>query len=101
MEGTYSPLVRQFSAIDGLQTPYTLMYALETAGDGTACRLSLYRTGANPCAESMSVNAEPECCYRMLRFLYENAVQPEIWRDTIAELAGAAAAYERNGMLSG
>ena len=33
MERTFSPMIRQFSAIDGLQKAYTLVYSLD-AEDG-------------------------------------------------------------------
>lgn len=31
MERTFSPMIRQFSAIDGLQKAYTLVYSMEQA----------------------------------------------------------------------
>lgn len=32
MEHTFSPMIRQYSAIDGLQQEYTLVYAMEVEG---------------------------------------------------------------------
>ena len=32
MERTFSPMIRQYSAIDGLQQAYTLVYAMEVEG---------------------------------------------------------------------
>ena len=39
MERTFSPMVRQFSAIAGLQQAYTLVYSLDPDGE-TGCRLN-------------------------------------------------------------
>lgn len=95
MERVFSPLIRQFSAIEGLQTPYTLVYALEQGTDGDKCRLTLCRTGAQACAESLQLTEAPEHAYRLLRYLCENVVQPEIWRDVVAEAAAQLAQAER------
>ena len=46
MERTFSPMIRQFSAIDGLQKAYTLVYSMDT-GNENGCCLTLCRTG-NP-----------------------------------------------------
>lgn len=85
MEKTFSPLVRQFSAIEGLQAAYTLVYSLDAAEEN-GCRLTLCRTGAKPCIESVRLAASPEDGYRLLRFLSENVIQPEAWCDVLAEL---------------
>ena len=45
MERTFSPMIRQFSSIDGLQKAYTLVYSLD-AEDENGCRLTLCRTGS-------------------------------------------------------
>ena len=45
MERTFSPMIRQYSAIDGLQQAYTLVYAMEVEGT-QGCRLTLYRIGS-------------------------------------------------------
>ena len=39
MERTFSPMIRQFSAIDGLQKAYTLVYSMD-ADDESGCRLT-------------------------------------------------------------
>lgn len=36
MERTFSPMIRQFSAIDGLQKAYTLVYSLDAEDEKTA-----------------------------------------------------------------
>lgn len=41
MERTFSPMIRQFSAIDGLQKAYTLVYSMD-ADDESCCRLTLF-----------------------------------------------------------
>lgn len=62
MERTFSPMIRQFSAIDGLQKAYTLVYSLD-AEDENGCRLTLCRTGSGPRMESLYLAAAPESCY--------------------------------------
>lgn len=46
MERTFSPMIRQYSAIDGLQQAYTLVYAMEVEGT-QGCRLTLARSAAD------------------------------------------------------
>ena len=62
MERTFSPMIRQYSAIDGLQQAYT-----------------------------------PEFCYRLLRYLCENGVQPELWQDAVTDLTAAQLAGGKGG----
>lgn len=99
MEQAFAPLVRQFSAIKGYQTAYTLVYTLEpNAGNG--CSLILDRKGAQEQRVSMFVPLTPDEGYRLLRYLCENVVQPELWEDVIAEHLPARAA-SRGGTRSG
>lgn len=63
MERTFSPIIRQFSAIDGLQKAYTLVYSMD-ADDESGCRLTLCRTGSRQCMESRYIAAAPEFGYR-------------------------------------
>ena len=51
MERTFSPMIRQYSAIDGLQQAYTLVYAMEVEGT-QGCRLTLCQIGSR----------QPACC---------------------------------------
>ena len=46
MEHTFSPMIRQYSAIDGLQQEYTLVYAMEVEGT-QGCRLSCAGSAAD------------------------------------------------------
>ena len=85
MERTFSPMVRQFSAIAGLQQAYTLVYSLDPDGEN-GCRLTLCRTGSSQCVDSQYVAVAPERGYRVMQYLCENGVQPEIWQDVVAEL---------------
>ena len=85
MERTFSPMIRQFSAIDGLQKAYTLVYSMDT-GNENGCCLTLCRTGNRQYMQSCYIAAAPEFCYRILRYLCENGVQPEIWQDVVEEL---------------
>ena len=100
MERTFSPMIRQFSAIDGLQKAYTLVYSLD-ADDEKGCRLTLCRTGNGPCVESRYVAAAPELGYRILRYLCENGVQPEIWQDVVEELTDTEQLGQKGGALRG
>ena len=88
MERTFSPMIRQFSAIDGLQKAYTLVYSLD-ADNENGCCLTLCRTGSGPRMESSYIAAAPEFGYRVLQYLCENGVQPEIWQDVVEELTTA------------
>lgn len=93
---SYAPLTREFSAIEMLQKPYRLTYALDESNG--ACRLTLSRTGQTPCSDSLVLDAPPQYCYSVLRFLYENCVQPEIWRDVVAECCPAAVQFCGKGV---
>ena len=68
-----TPLVRRFSTLEPYQEAYTLACSLETEGQG--CWLTVSRTKAP---------APEEECGRLLQFLYENSVQPELWQDVIS-----------------
>lgn len=96
MERTYTPLVRQFSAIKGYQNAYTLVYSLDAAAEN-GCLLKLDRKGEQERSEDLFVPLCPEEGYRLLRYLCENVVQPELWRDVIADCLPAMAAAERGG----
>lgn len=100
MERTFSPMIRQFSAIDGLQKAYTLVYSLDPDGEN-GCRLTLCRTGVRQRMDSQYIAAAPEFCYRILRYLCENGVQPEIWQDVVAELTSADQIMKKGGALRG
>ena len=100
MERTFSPMVRQFSAIAGLQQAYTLVYSLDPDGE-TGCRLTLCRTGNRQYMQSCYIAAAPEFCYRILRYLCENGVQPEIWQDVVEELADTDQLRQKGGALCG
>ena len=76
MERTFSPMVRQFSAIAGLQQAYTLVYSLDPDGE-TGCRLTLCRTGSSQRMDSKYMAVAQELGYRVLQYLCENGVQPE------------------------
>lgn len=84
METSFLPLVRQLSAIEGLQAPCTLVYSLDALG-AQGCRLTLCRTGGAPRVESVCIAAAPERGYRLLQFLCENVIQPESWRDVLED----------------
>ena len=79
------PFVRSFSALEPYQEAYTLACSLETEGQG--CWLTVSRTKApdDPADTARTwVPAPEEECGRLLQFLYENSVQPELWQDAIS-----------------
>lgn len=96
MERTFSPMIRQYSAIDGMQSAYTLVYSMD-AEDACGCRLTLCRTGKQQRMDSRYIAADPEFCYRILRYLCENGVQPEIWQDVVEELTTAEQSAKKGG----
>lgn len=98
MERTYAPLIRQFSSIKGYQAAYTLVYALDASEGG--CHLTLDRKGEREQQVSEFVPLHPEAGYRLLQYLCENAVQPEIWGDVIADWLPVLEA-EQNGGAAG
>ena len=51
--------------------------------------------------ESRYIAAAPEFGYRILRYLCENGVQPEIWQDVVEELAGTDQLSQKGGALCG
>ena len=57
----------------------------------------LARQGAQEQRVSMLVPLDPKKGYRLLQYLYENAVQPEHWDDVIADHLPALAAAPRGG----
>ena len=77
-----TPLVRRFSTLEPYQEAYTLACSLETEGQG--CWLTVSRTKApdDPADTARTwVPAPEEECGRLLQFLYENSVQPELWQE--------------------
>ena len=100
MERSFSPMVRQFSAIAGLQQAYTLVYSLDPDGEN-GCRLTLCRTGSSQRMDSKYMAVAPEFGYRVLQYLCENGVQPEIWQDVVAELDAAQQTEQEGGAWRG
>lgn len=84
MTERFAPLSRHFSAICELQKAYTLIYSLDADAGGS--RLTLCRTGEDARMDSLFLAGAPERCYELLRYLWENAVQPEAWRDIVEDL---------------
>ena len=51
--------------------------------------------------QSCYIAAAPEFCYRILRYLCENGVQPEIWQDVVEELTDTEQLRQKGGALRG
>ena len=64
------------------------------------CHLTLDRKGEREQQVSEFVPLHPETGYRLLQYLCENAVQPEIWGDVIADWLPVLEA-EQNGGAAG
>lgn len=95
MSELFVPLSRHFSAIDGLQKAHTLVYALDRDTDGIW--MTVGRTGEHATADSVLVSADPQQCEALLRYLCENAVGPEHWRDILAECFPLSNGCEKKG----
>lgn len=52
-------------------------------------------------AKLLHIAAAPEFCYRILRYLCENGVQPEIWQDVVEELTDTEQLRQKGGALRG
>ena len=76
------------------------MYSMD-ADDESGRRLTLCRTGDRQCMKSRYITAAPEFGYRILRYLCENGVQPEIWQDVVEELADTEQLRQKGGALRG
>ena len=100
MERSFSPMIRQFSEIDGLQPAYTLVYSLDPGGP-RGCRLTVCRTGSRQQMDSRHLAAAPETGYGIMRYLWENSVQPEIWQDVVQELMDTISMDEKGGGARG
>lgn len=83
-----------------LQQAYTLVYSLDPDGE-TGCRLTLCRTGSSQRMDSKYMAVAPEFGYRVLQYLCENGVQPEIWQDVVAELDAAQQTEQEGGAWRG
>ena len=84
----------------GLQQAYALVYSLDPDGE-TGCRLTLCRTGSSQRMDSKYMAVAPEFGYRVLQYLCENGVQPEIWQDVVAELDAAQQTEQEGGAWRG
>ena len=67
----------------------------------TGCRLTLCRTGSSQRMDSKYMAVAPEFGYRVLQYLCENGVQPEIWQDVVAELDAAQQTEQEGGAWRG
>jgi hypothetical protein len=95
MAEQFEPLSRHFSALGAWQQAHTLFYALDKVEGGA--ELTICRTGAQAVVDHLFVPGGPELAYTMLRYLWENAVQPEHWRDVLADLAPLQGEREKKG----
>lgn len=85
MEQDRVPLVREFSALEPYQEACTLVCTLEPGEQGCWLVVRRCKASGSPETEARSWVAATETeCRRLLRFLYENSVQPELWQDAIA-----------------
>ena len=102
MERTFSPMIRQFSAIDGLQKAYTLVYSMDT-GNENGCCLTLCRTGNRQYMQSCYIAAAPEFCYRQAGSIMPKEVswtgQPGRWASTSVRTRATCSGETRSVLL--
>lgn len=82
---TECPIGEEFFGVGTVSGGIYLACSLETEGQG--CWLTVSRTKApdDPADTARTwVPAPEEECGRLLQFLYENSVQPELWQDAIS-----------------
>ena len=70
-------------------------------GNEDGCCLTLCRTGSSQRMDSKYMAVAPEFGYRVLQYLCENGVQPEIWQDVVAELDAAQQTEQEGGAWRG
>ena len=90
--------VREYSALPGLQRAGAVRYAL--AQQGTQLCLTAQRFDAAGRAEGGAAccpltGVERPAAERLLRYLYENSVEPAAMRDVVADCLGRGAAAGR------
>lgn len=93
--GTKCPIGQKIFGAGAISGGISLVCSLEPTGVG--CWLSVSRTMARDGSADAArawVPAPQEECARLLRFLYENSVQPELWRDAISNWYPQTAAAE-------
>lgn len=96
----FHPWSGSFLPSPGCSRAYTLVYSLDPDGE-TGCRLTLCRTGSSQRMDSKYMAVAPEFGYRVLQYLCENGVQPEIWQDVVAELDAAQQTEQEGGAWRG
>ena len=78
------PLVRNFSALEPYQEAYTCLFSGD-GGTGLLADREPDKSSGRPSRHGpYMVPAPEEECGRLLQFLYENSVQPELWQDAIS-----------------
>lgn len=78
-------LVQEFSALGELQQAHTLQYRLKRLPQGWMLTLT-HTAREHVRQESVRVDVCSTLARELHRYLYENAVSLEIWRDVLADL---------------
>ena len=78
------PLIREFSTLGAYQSAHTLICTLEPGEEGCWLNVCRRRPDGTEHKERAWVSAPEEACWNLLRFLYENSVQPELWQDAVS-----------------
>jgi len=79
-------LVRSFSALGPYQAAHTLTYTGRAGADGFVLSVRRDAVAAPGCCETVRLSVPPPQGELLLRFLYENCVPLQNWRDVLAEL---------------
>jgi hypothetical protein len=85
---------KRFSTLGRMQKRHTMIYELEETAGGCVIRVGSIAEGTIR-FESRRVSVSNTAAGQMLRYLYENAVPLENWKDVLEDVLPAAA--ERTG----
>ncbi|MBQ7860420.1 MAG: hypothetical protein IJ347_09860 [Faecalibacterium sp.] len=83
-------LVREFSALGPYQQAHTLTYAGSVGADGFCLSLRLDMEGRPARSETAVAAVDALRGRQLVRFLYENSIPIQTWKDVLDELLCAA-----------
>ena len=81
--------VRKFSALESMQAAHQIHYCLIQAENGWKMQLRQLHTKTGLRAEQVLLHCSSRMAYDVLRFLYENAIPLENWKDVLEDLLPA------------
>ena len=81
--------VREFSALGSMQAEHWIHYCLAWADGAWQMQLRQLYPNKGPQSEQVFLQCSGTMAYHVLRFLYENAVPLENWKDVLEDLLPA------------